>query len=155
MFFSFPFRCPELAFGGIEWRIRFRFPSAADFGAHLCVVRACRYTSGVFQYREHTGTNLLGGIILTFGTVVTFLALTLRVVRWAVKKMMPRGTGPSLKARESGFMRCKMVAVTDEPVPRKALLRITGSGDPGYKLTSQMVRVVCWMWEVLRRACLI
>lgn len=117
------------------WVLTMRRTIRATGGA--CV----RYATGLFQYRERQATRSMFKAAMTLLTLaITFLLINLRIVRWAVRKFMPVGRGPSRAAMARGHLNIRMVATTEEAQPRHAFLTINGNSDPGYSLTAQMVR---------------
>lgn len=108
--------------------------------AYLSAQRGQRYAKGVFQYRERTANGNFFVALATMGfMVIGFILVNFRLVRWAIRRAIKPGQGPSRKSMANGFMRIRMVATTDEPTPRHAFLAINGNSDPGYSLTAQMV----------------
>ncbi len=58
-----------------------------------------------FSYQESwSHSSFLRAFAYTFGLLVLMFSLLFPPVRWLVSYLMPSGTGPSLEAREKGFV---------------------------------------------------
>lgn len=90
-----------------------------------------------FTYGEYYNW---GSWLKCYGTMaltrIVSVGLILPPVRWLVKMFVPvSGDGPSEGTMRNGSVTMKIVAETDEEVPRSASVTVTGDGDPAYLLT--------------------
>src|SRR5690606_15478223 len=73
------------------------------------------YGKCTFSEGEATKTYF-GALLICFGALAFGLLFSLPPLRWLVKKLIPQGTGPSKKVRESGCINGTLVGVTEAQV---------------------------------------
>ncbi|KAJ3159193.1 hypothetical protein HK101_001116 [Irineochytrium annulatum] len=108
--------------------------------------RYVRRTWGLFKkaYGEnfkYSETMAASNVIFAF---LTSLTISLGIVmlffppfRWAVKKIVPQGSGPSEKAMKNGYFTTKLVGVAEDG--SVALATFASREDPGYRGTAKML----------------
>ena len=91
-----------------------------------------------FVYQEHSFHKSWGKAFssaLGLGLLgLTLISPIRKIVRSLLRKP---GEGPSLEVQENGWFDCKYLVESEDG--QKSLYRMSGKGDPGYKVTSKFV----------------
>ena len=101
-----------------------------------------------FTYQEHAfHTSLSKAFFSMLGLgllAVTLVSPLRKIVRSFLRKP---GEGPSLDIQENGWFECKYLVQYEDRT--NSLFKMSGKGDPGYKLTSQFVSesALCLLFE--------
>lgn len=96
-----------------------------------------------FRYREVSavprGPAALAVTAFPFGVAAVYASMRFAALKPLVKAVLPKpGEGPDANAREHGALRVRFFGESEDGA-RRAIARVEGKGDPGYKLTSLML----------------
>ncbi|KAJ3240004.1 hypothetical protein HDU78_002531 [Chytriomyces hyalinus] len=89
-----------------------------------------------FKYIESMGlfSNFILALGCALGIIGMFLGLGLPPVRWLVKKLVPAGSGPSVKACENGRVESRFVAIAEDGMKAFGIFKM--DKDAGYAGTA-------------------
>ncbi|KAI8844432.1 Saccharopine dehydrogenase-domain-containing protein [Chytriomyces cf. hyalinus JEL632] len=89
-----------------------------------------------FKYIESMGlfSNFILALGCALGIIGMFLGLGLPPVRWLVKKLVPAGSGPSVKACENGRVESRFVAIAEDGTKAFGIFKM--EKDAGYAGTA-------------------
>ncbi|KAJ3064308.1 hypothetical protein HK102_008235 [Quaeritorhiza haematococci] len=97
------------------------------------------YGGNAFKYTETLSFgNPVLAVLATIGIMFVGLVLINPVTRWAAKKLVPAGTGPSVETMRNGMFRMEFIGEAEDQ-SKKAKATIHMNKDPGYSGTAVMV----------------
>lgn len=76
-------------------------------------------------------------------TIWGSLCLAIPPIRWLIKRLVTQpGSGPSQEVMDNGMIKLRGFGASDTDPSKKVSVTVEGKGDPGYKLTAQIIAAV-------------